>query len=159
MKINIRQITAKDSAIVKKFMDQWGGEPLVIRKKKYYPSQGMPGLFAMVDDKIIGFIIYEMQEDGFEIIVFEVFDKFQGIGTQLLDQVKKIAKKAGYQKLLVMTTNDDLDALRFYQRRGFYLTGISVNALEWSRKQKPTIPLTGDYDIPIRDEIYLEANL
>jgi len=83
--------------------------------------------------------------------------KFQGFGTQLLDQFKNVAKKQHCKKILVMTTNDDLDALRFYQRRGFYLTGIAINTLEWSRKVKPAIPLTGDYDIPLRDEIYLET--
>ncbi|WP_157452884.1 hypothetical protein [Brevibacillus sp. SKDU10] len=55
----------------------------------------------------------------------------------------------------MMTTNDNLEALRFYQRRGFVITGIRINAVEIARQMKPTIPV-GDFGIPIRDEIDLE---
>lgn len=54
-----------------------------------------------------------------------------------------------------MTTNDNTHALRFYQKRGFVITAIRVNAMEEQRKKKP-IPLTGNDGIPIRDEIELE---
>lgn len=56
----------------------------------------------------------------------------------------------------MMTTNDNLEALRFYQRRGFVITGIRINAVEIARQMKPTIPEKGDFGIPIRDEIDLE---
>ncbi|MBI5346517.1 MAG: hypothetical protein HZB76_05185 [Chlamydiae bacterium] len=58
-----------------------------------------------------------------------------------------------------MTTNDNLDGLRFYQRKGFFIGVIAINALEISRKMKPCIPETGDYGIPIRDEILLEFSI
>jgi len=62
-KFKIRAITDADSESVKRFMrDYWGGEPLVIRRKKYYPSQGMQGLFAVLDNEIIGLLIYEIRE-------------------------------------------------------------------------------------------------
>jgi hypothetical protein len=58
-----------------------------------------------------------------------------------------------------MTHNDNLDALRFYQRRGFSISGIRLNSMARARKIKPSIPLIGDYNIPIRDEIDLEMPL
>ena len=57
-----------------------------------------------------------------------------------------------------MTTNDNLHALRFYQRKGFTLAGLRPNALAQTRKQKP-VPLLGADGIPIRDEIELEMIL
>ncbi len=59
----------------------------------------------------------------------------------------------------MITTNDNLDALRFYQRRGFTITNVHTDALKESRRLKPEIPKTGLYDIPMRDEIELEKNL
>ncbi|GAB6277014.1 MAG: hypothetical protein SAMD01599839_15540 [Rectinema sp.] len=56
----------------------------------------------------------------------------------------------------LVTTNDNIDALRFYQKRGFELLKIHRNAISKSRKIKPTIPETGNYGISIRDEIELE---
>jgi len=157
--MKIRQKTSKDSSTIKKFMiENWGGRMLFIRGKEYYP-ENMEGFLAEENNKIIGFLIYENQGNKYEIIVFEVFEKFKGIGTLLLNALKKLVKDKNLTKLVVMTTNDDLDALRFYQRRGFKICGININAIEKSRKFKPSIPMTGDYNIPIRDEIYLEMEI
>ena len=59
-----------------------------------------------------------------------------------------------------ITTNDNVDALRFYQRRGFVLTALRPGAVDQARRSlKPEIPLVGDHDIPLRDELELERTL
>jgi ribosomal protein S18 acetylase RimI-like enzyme len=160
--MNIRKMTKEDAPLVHQFMkEKWGGEPLLIHGKKYYPSSGNLEGFLLFDDSkdIKGFLIYDTKGSEYEIIVFEVFDKFKGLGTKLLDEFIRVAKAAGHKKVIVMTTNDDLDALRFYQRRGFVITGIAINIFEQARKIKPRIPELGDYNIPIRDEILMERNI
>jgi ribosomal protein S18 acetylase RimI-like enzyme len=82
-----------------------------------------------------------------------------GVGTVLIDAVKEIARQAGCSRLWLITTNDNMNALRFYQKRGFVLVAVHRNALERSRKLKPEIPLIGDDEIPLRDEIELEMML
>jgi ribosomal protein S18 acetylase RimI-like enzyme len=60
----------------------------------------------------------------------------------------------------VVTTNDNVEALRFYQRRGFRLARIRPGAVDRSREMlKPEIPRSGAYDIPLRDELELEMTL
>jgi hypothetical protein len=59
----------------------------------------------------------------------------------------------------LITTNDNVAALRFYQKRGFTLAALHKNALEQSRRLKPQIPLLGLDGIPLRDEIELEIFL
>jgi hypothetical protein len=49
--------------------------------------------------------------------------------------------------------------MRFYQRRGFRMTGLFPDAIEDSRRIKPTIPLRGNDGIPIRDEVLFELVL
>ena len=59
-----------------------------------------------------------------------------------------------------MTTNDNVDALRFYQRRGFRLAVLRPGAVDESREAlKPEIPRSGEHDIPLRDELELEMDL
>jgi hypothetical protein len=71
-----------------------------------------------------------------------------------LDQ---LAARHGCARLWVITTNDNVDALRFYQRRGFRLAAVHRGAVDDSRSRlKPEIPVTGAYGIPLRDEIELE---
>jgi ribosomal protein S18 acetylase RimI-like enzyme len=70
-----------------------------------------------------------------------------------------MAREVGCKRLWLITTNDNLHALRFYQRRGMHIAAVHVNALEESRRIKPEIPLMGMDGIPLRDEIELEIML
>ena len=77
----------------------------------------------------------------------------QGVGTALLAAVQRAAREMTCTRLWLITTNDNVDAIRFYQRRGFVLSSIHPDALAESRKIKPQIPQIGNYGIPIRDEL------
>jgi hypothetical protein len=64
---------------------------------------------------------------------------------------------ADSERIWLVTTNDNLEALRFYQRRGFVLSRLRPGAVDKSRASlKPQISTTGEFGIPIRDEIELE---
>jgi ribosomal protein S18 acetylase RimI-like enzyme len=79
-----------------------------------------------------------------------------GIGTTLIQAVAEQAKALGCTRLLVVTTNDNLHALRFYQRHGFVLHEVRIGAVNEARHTlKPQIPVLGEEGIPIRDEIEL----
>jgi len=157
--ICIRLTTPDDTNQIKELMDKyWGGEPLVVRAKKYYPSK-LEGILAVKKDEIIGFLFFDAQSESCEIIVFEVLKKFQGIGTKMLEKLKDISNDKGCKRIFLMTNNDNLDALRFYQRRGFHICAIHVDSVKESRKLKPGIPMIGEHGIPLRDEIDLELLL
>jgi ribosomal protein S18 acetylase RimI-like enzyme len=69
------------------------------------------------------------------------------------------ARDAGCTRLHLITTNDNLPALRLYQRHGFALAGVRLGEVEQTRRRKPQIPATGHAGIPIRDELVLERAL
>lgn len=69
------------------------------------------------------------------------------------------AKRDGLTRVVLFTTNDNLHALRFYQKRGFDMVQIHRNAVEQARTLKPEIPLIGMDNIPLRHEIELEMLL
>jgi GNAT superfamily N-acetyltransferase len=157
--ITIRLTTANDANKIMELMNKhWGGEPLVIRAKNYYPSK-LEGILAIQENEIIGFLFFDYQANSCEIVVFEVFRKLQGIGTKILNKLKAIATKKNCNRVYLMTSNDNLDALRFYQRQGFYICAIHIDSVKNSRKMKPGIPMIGEYGIPLRDEIDLELLL
>jgi ribosomal protein S18 acetylase RimI-like enzyme len=90
-----------------------------------------------------------------EIVTLEAFAQWQGIGTALVNAYLERAKSGGLREVRVITTNDNVDALRFYQSRGFVIHEVRVNAIVAARRLKPEIPPTGLYGLPIRDEIEL----
>jgi ribosomal protein S18 acetylase RimI-like enzyme len=81
------------------------------------------------------------------------------VGSALIEAATQAARRVGCRRLWLITTNDNTHALRFYQKRGFVIAAIHVNALEKARRLKPEIPLIGEDGIPLRDEIELEMIL
>ena len=78
---------------------------------------------------------------------------------KLMNEVLKSARKAGCRRMWLITTNDNLDAIRFYQCRGLTIAAIYVDVLKNSRRLKPTTPRFGQHGIPLRDEIEFELRL
>ena len=106
-----------------------------------------------------GIVICQVSDDDCEVVTLNSVEPGIGIGTALIEAVRKKAKQQGCSRLWLVTTNDNFEALGFYQKRGFVLVKIHRNAVARSRKLKPSIPLYGIESIPIRDEIELEMLL
>jgi len=96
---------------------------------------------------------------GCEIITLDSDQRGIGVGSALICMVEEAAEQAGCSRLWLITSNDNLPALGFYQRRGFELVAVHRRAIEQARQLKPQIPYIGFEGIPIRDEIELELPL
>ncbi len=123
-----------------------------------YP-QDLPGFVALYESEKVGLVTYNITGASCEIVTIDSIRPSSGVGSALIEAVKDIAIKSGCERLWLITTNDNMNALRFYQKRGFVLVAVHRNALEVSRKLKPEIPMIGDHGIPLRDEIELEMML
>nr|WP_246726453.1 GNAT family N-acetyltransferase [Microvirga arsenatis] len=104
---------------------------------------------------------YVLEENGIfaELITLDSVTPRHGTGTALIEALVRILQGRGFKALRVTTTNDNLAALRFYQRRGFRLVSVRPGAVNEARKIKPSIPLLGLDGIPLRDEIELVRSL
>ncbi len=136
----------------------WGAGQLVSRGKTYQ-AENVPGFVALWDDQPGGLITYRIEAPECEILTINVSIEGKGIGTALIDAVEKEARSKGCSRLWLITTNDNTDAMRFYQRRGFDFKQIYRNAMVESRRIKPSIPLVGNHEIPIKHEIEFELIL
>jgi ribosomal protein S18 acetylase RimI-like enzyme len=139
-------------------MQQWGSLQMVSRGV-LYQMLDYPGFVAFQDGKLQGIITYRIEKDACEVLVLTSTAEGQGIGSALVDRVKQAAKAAGCKRCWLITTNDNTHAIRWYQKRGFTIAAIHINALAESRKLKPEIPLIGNDGIPLRDEIEFEIIL
>lgn len=103
----------------------------------------------------MGIISYAWTTKWLEIVSLDSLVENQGIGSQLLQAAEKIAQENDRHQTSLITTNDNLRALGFYQKRGYHLTELYPNAVAKARQIKPEIPLQADNGIPIRDELRL----
>jgi len=157
--MKVRAATAADHvAVVDLLTGSWGGTIAVAHGTVYDAAQ-LPALLAEHDGRIVGLLTYTMADGDLEVVTIDATEKHVGAGGALLAAATEIARQAGAGRLWLITTNDNLDALRFYQRRGMRIVGVTPGAVDASRLTKPSIPLTGDYGIPLHDELTLELRL
>jgi N-acetylglutamate synthase-like GNAT family acetyltransferase len=157
--MEIRKIKKSDIDWINNlFNERWGGDFIVSGKEKLY-CKDLPGFVAVENNKIVGLLTHHIENNECEIVTLDSLKENSGIGTALIESMIKEAKKTGISRLWLMTTNDNINAMRFYQKRGFVFKNINVNAIQKSRNLKQSIPEKGYFDIPIRDEIELEYPL
>jgi GNAT superfamily N-acetyltransferase len=132
----------------------------IARRGELVDASACPAFLAWSGDELVGVATYVVAEADCELLTLHATTQFGGIGTALVAAVKDAATGAGCTRLWVATTNDNVDALRFYQRRGFRLARLRPGAVDESRRLlKPEIPIVGDHGIELRDELELEMDL
>jgi GNAT superfamily N-acetyltransferase len=130
-----------------------------VTRGKVHDTSELPGFTAIVGDEPLGLATYRIHGDQCEMVSLNSLVEGIGIGSALVDAVAGQAREHGCRRLWLITTNDNLDAVHFYQKRGFHLVAVHRNALEQTRRLKPGLPLTGIDGIALRDEIELEMLL
>jgi len=156
---SFRYLTRDDLPRLRQFwVEHWGGEEMIARGNIYRPEQ-LDGFVIEDGKEWIGLLTFFVTDNECEITSLDSLREGQGIGTKLMETVVDEARKQGWKRVFLITTNDNMHALHFYQKRGFELVAVHRGAVNESRKLKPSIPLTGFDDIPLRDEIELEIIL
>lgn len=153
---SIQPLSADDETWLRSYInDHWGAEEVVVHETIYRPA-ALQGFAGECNGILLGVITYLIQNGQCEIVTLNADPLHTGLGSALLEKVEVEAAKQGCSRCWLVTTNDNLDGLRFYQRRGYRMAAIHRGAVTAARKIKPSIPLVGDYGIVLQDEIMLE---
>ena len=156
----IRPIRLEERGELDRVIAKSWGSPYVVSRGSLYRVSELPCLLATDGDRWLGVAAYRLAAGACELVLLEAFERGHGTGTALLSAVVEQARAAGARRLWLVTTNDHVDALCFYQRRGLRLVRLWPDAVTQARKLlKPEIPLTGDHGIAIRDELELDFPL
>ena len=135
-------------------VELWGSELQVVHQSVYRPAE-LPGLIAERAGRVVGLLTYQVSDEMLEVVTLNAIERRTGVGTVLMEAVAANARQLRCHEIRLTTTNDNLDAIRFYQRRGLRLVALRPSAVDRARLEKPEIPRVGDYGIPLRDEIDL----
>jgi ribosomal protein S18 acetylase RimI-like enzyme len=139
-------------------IDNWASN-IIVTRGMAYEADKLPAIVAEIDGNRIGLLTYTIKKQDLEIVTMNATEIGKGVGTALLSEVESIARANGCSRIWLITTNDNIDAIRFYQMRGFEIAAVHRHAIEESRKIKPQLPFIGKSGIPIRDEIEMEMYL
>ncbi|MEU4398743.1 GNAT family N-acetyltransferase [Micromonospora orduensis] len=135
---------------------EWGG-PYVVAHDTRHDVRTLPTLVALdASATVVGALTYHVDGDGLEVVTVVAAVPGGGAGTALLSAATAVATEAGLSRVWLVTSNDNLRALRFYQRRGMRLVRVDQGGVDRARRLKPEIPLVGEHGIPLHDELVLE---
>lgn len=157
--LRIKPVVNTDRPALGRFIaSRWGAVTAVAHGTVFRPAE-LAGLVAVRDGRLAGLLTYDVSGDTLEIVTIDAVTPNGGVGSALVTAVADEARRRRVSRLIVTTTNDNLDALRFYQRRDFRLVAVRPGAVVESRGLKPQIPEIGRYDIPLRDELDLARDV
>lgn len=144
--------------VINFFEKHWGSSQMIISSGTYDCAL-LDGFVYVEGTSIIGLITYVLYHDSLEVISLDSIQEGKGIGTCLMKEVEHFAKERSIPQIELITTNDNLQALKFYQKRGYRITDVITNAVAEARKVKPTIPIIGNDGIPLFDELKLKKKV
>ena len=161
-RISVRVLTPADEPEAERLLDAELGGRHQARLGEVHDVLALDGIVAEVDGQLAGVAVYRVDGDRAELAAITVAGPHRrgGAGEALLEEVCAAIKEGGARELWLVTTNDNLDALRFYQRRGFVLAELHAGGVDRARATlKPSIPELGLHGIPMRDELVLTRQL
>ena len=159
MEFELHALPSEEQERVARFIEERWGSRIIVAHGAVYEPHRLPGFAAWLGDELVGLVTYHVDGGACEIVTIDSLRPKVGVGGALLRAVARAARQAGCRRLWLITTNDNLNALRFYQKRGFRLAAVHRGAVTSARRIKPQIPLIGFDGIPIEDEWKLELGL
>ena len=157
--ILVRQPGDSDRAWVQQQLGRSWGSTTVVSRGEAHDASRLPAFIAVQGNELVGLATSRFAGGECELVTLDALRKRWGIGSALFARVVQEATKRACRRLWLITSNDNLDAARFYQRRGMTFAALHRSAVDDARRMKPAIPTTGAYGIPIHDELEFELRL
>ena len=162
MTLEVRDFEARDHEWARRLIgEHQGGDHRVARLGELVDPIEQEGIVAELDGRPVGLLTVHEGDRGLEVLTLHSETPGIGAGTRLLETVLRVASASGSARIWLVTTNDNVDAIRWYLRRGMTVASVHDGAVDRDRAAlKPGIPERNpDNGIPLRDLVELELPL
>jgi N-acetylglutamate synthase-like GNAT family acetyltransferase len=129
----VRNATTTDVSWIERVLTvHWGGRVTVVNEQ----TIDLLSLSTLVAGKQDGIAIFKVAPQA-ELLLLHAMQINVGIGSALLNHLTLRLFEQRVKQLWVTTTNDNLQAIAFYERRGFRLEAVRAGAVDRARRCKP----------------------
>lgn len=151
--MEITRITDDNRKMLTQFIiDNWYGSIMIIKGERVDITTE-DGYCIIDKNSVVAVVTYRLKNNICEITLLYTVKQRCGIGKKLVHEVTKTVRNKGGDTVMVVTTNDNIEAIAFYQKMGFDIVNIYRNSMDYVRKMRPTVPIMGENNIPLRHEI------
>ena len=160
----IRPAVAADREWIERTLVGRWGSTLVVGRGRLCDAAALAALVAIdtageAQPQRVGLLTYRIEAEALEVVTIDSLRPRSGVGGALFEQAIRVARESGARRLRLTATNDNLHALRFYERRGLRIVAVHRGAVDRARLLKPSIPLVAENGIELHDELELELEL
>ena len=159
VQLMVRRVIDSYRPEVKVFLTEHWGDSRLINSYSDHEGSQLPGFAVFNDGFIVGLVTYHIDGDSCEMVSINSTLSGRGIGSMLLRSLEDEATQEGCKRIWAITTNDNLEAMRFYQKRGYELKAIHFDSIASLRLKKPAIPLVAENGILLKSEVEVEKRL
>ena len=158
--MNVRPVTPADREWIAELVTAAFGSVRVVSHGELIEDASLLDGFAVEHDgRPVGCALLNVVDGRAELVVLATTYRGAGAGTALLEAVVDRARTEGWTRLWLITSNDNTDAIRLYQRAGWDWVAFRRDGITRGRALKPEIPKTGNHGIELRHEIEFEYPL
>jgi ribosomal protein S18 acetylase RimI-like enzyme len=158
-RVLVRPVDHSDQAWKVSTLERGWGSTTVARLGELIDAATLPGFVAIDGEERVGLVTYAPRRDELEVVTIQSLRPGLGVGRSLMEAVRDEAARRAARRIWLITTNDNIRALAFYQRWGMNICRFVRNGVDISRVVKPSIPTIGSDGIPLRHEMELELLL
>ncbi len=98
------------------------------------------GFVALVGRERAGLALVDVGDGGYEVVAINTSRRRRGIGRALMQQSVGDARASGCSRVWLLTTNNNVGAIAFYERLGMKLSAVhggpSVRPVHSSRRSR-----------------------
>lgn len=157
--LDMRPLPDKE-AVHRLLMHRWNDDCIIFGGRAY-TSRDFETIGAHDGEgTLVGIALWTMRG---RVALLGAIDSFQpgsGAAGALLERVQQEARGRNAVSLRAVTTNDNVHALVYYQRKGFRLDTLFVGSVDAFRgRDNPNFRRIGFNGLPVRDTLELEMAL
>jgi GNAT superfamily N-acetyltransferase len=153
----VREATDADRTAARELFQHDFGRTKIVAFGEVMDVDQMPALVAVLTTDPCGALAYRLLGEALHVVALATDPMWQrsSVGGHLIAEAELLARRLNLRRVVVATTNDNLPALYFYQRRGYRLTDLVPKSVVAHTHQEQA----GFAGIPVRDEIRLEKRI
>jgi ribosomal protein S18 acetylase RimI-like enzyme len=154
----VRERRDEDREPVQALFERDFGRSRIVAFGEELSADDGSALVAEMKGELAGALIYRFLDAALHVIALATDPMWQrsGVGGRLAAEAEGLARRRQLSRVIVATTNDNLPALYFYQRRGYRIVEAVPGGMLSHLHDRSVRGFGG---IPIRDEIRLEHTL
>ena len=131
----------------------------VARLGELVEAAELPGHLATLAGRRVGLVLVDVRHREYEVVAISTSEPRRGVGRALMERCFAEARDTGCRRVWLVTTNNNITAIAFYQRLGMDLRALHRHALRVSRELKATIPERDADGVRIDHELEFEVLL